>query len=249
MQGVAAVAHLVAIIHESGRQTFDAVNVAGTRNVVDAAKATGVRRFLHMSALGAVDDSELRYVYSKWLGEEAVRKSGLEYTIFRPSVIFGEGFGFIDRIVQSVNMTRPVVPVPGSGKNRFQPMWSGDVAECFARALNDPATAGKTYEIGGPEHLTYEQVLDMVMAKLGAKRVKIHVPLFAMRPVAILMDAFLKDPPVTPVQLKQLKLDNTTALDSVERSFGFKPKSLADGLDYIAPKKRTRDAAASQVTR
>lgn len=233
LQGVDTVIHLVAIIREKGSYTFEAVNVQGTANLVQAMQATGVQRLIHMSALGTGPAPQFRYTYSKWRGEEAVRQSGLHWTIFRPSIIFGEGFGFIDRVKQAVTMTPPLASIPGPGKVRFQPIWVEDVARCIAMALRDESAIGKTYEIGGPEHLTYEEILDLVIRELGLRRIKVHVPLWLLKLVVPLMGV-LPDPPVTSVELAQLDLgDNITALDSVERSFGFRPARLADKLGYI----------------
>ncbi|MDI6711084.1 MAG: complex I NDUFA9 subunit family protein [Bacillota bacterium] len=226
-QGVDRVVHLVAIIRERGKATFQAVNVEGTRHLAEAAAQAGVRHFVHLSALGAGPDPRLRYTYSKWLGEEAVRSSGVPWTIIRPSVIFGEGFGFVDRLVQAVNMTPGLVAVPGSGRTLFQPVWAGDVARVVARVLAEGAPHfGQAYEIGGPEHLSYEQMLDIVMRSLGVRKRKVHVPLFLVRPALAVMERVLPDPPATTTELAQLAKDNITAPDSIERAFGFRPRSF-----------------------
>ncbi len=232
--GVETVFHLVAIIRERGQATFQRVNVEGTRNVVRACRAAGVRRLLHLSALGVRDDPAYRYIYSKYLGERAVRESGLDWTIFRPSVIYGPGFGFFDRLLQSIRMAPPpIVPVPGSGRARFQPIWVGDVVECVVRALANPGSVGQTYELGGPEHLTYEEMLDLLMEVRGIRRIKVHVPLPLIRLAAPVMGLAMADPPVSPVELKQLDVDNVTDLDGVRRRFGFDPRPLREGLEYL----------------
>lgn len=233
-KGVRQVIHLVAIIREKGPRTFRAVNVQGTQNVVDAAKNAGVEHFIHMSALGAAPDPRYRYAYSKWCGEEAVRRSGLPYTILRPSVIFGEGFGFVDRLVQAVRMAPGLAPVPGRGDVRFQPIWVGDVARCLGKIWEEGSPHyGKVYEIGGPEYLTYVEMLDAVLAVLGRRARKVHIPLWLLRAVVPVLERILPDPPVTSGELAQLDFDNVTDLDGVERQFGFVPRRLADGLDYL----------------
>ncbi len=241
MQGVDTVIHLVAIIRESKKATFNGVNAQGTKNMVEAARASSVKRFIHMSALGASPNPRYRYTYSKWQGEEAVRSSNLDYIIFRPSVIFGQGFGysFIDSMIRSLTMFPFIAPVPGSGKARFQPIWVEDVISCLIRALESEKgglgmeESEKTCEIGGPEHLSYEEMLDTVIHVLGIRRVKVHIPVPLMRLAVIVMERVVSDPPVTSVELAQLDLDNTTDLDSVERHFGFKPLALNQGLGYI----------------
>ncbi|MEE9583112.1 MAG: complex I NDUFA9 subunit family protein [Dehalococcoidales bacterium] len=236
MSGVESVIHLVAILRESKGATFDGVNVQGTKNVVQAALGAGVKRFIHIGALGAGPNPRYRYAYSKWQGEEAVRSSNLDYTILEPSIMFGTGAGFITRLIRSLKTFPFLAPIPGSGKTRFQTIWVEDVATCVLKALGGEKSR-QTCKIGGPEHLTYEQILDAVIDALGTKRIKVHLPLLLMRPAVTAMEKVMSDPPVTLGELKQLEVDNTTDLDSVERQFGFKPLPLSQGLDYIKPAK------------
>jgi len=236
LQGIDTVIHLVAIIRETRGATFGGVNAQGTRNMVEAAQSAGVKRFIHMSALGASPDPKYRYTHSKWQGEEAVRSSNLDFIIFRPSAIFGQGFGysFIDSMIRSLRMFPFIAPVPGSGKTRFQPIWVKDVVSCIISALQ-AGKDGQTYEIGGPEHLSYEEMLDTIIHVLGMRRTKLHIPIPFMRIAVMAMERTMNNPPVTSVELAQLEIDNTTHLDSVERCFGFKPLALNQGLDYIKP--------------
>jgi uncharacterized protein YbjT (DUF2867 family) len=230
MKGADTVIHLVAIIRESKAATFQGVNAQGTGNMVEAALASGVKRFIHISALGASPDPGYRYTYSKWQGEEAVRSSNLDYTIFRPSVIFGQGYGysFVDSMIRSLNMLPLIAPLPGGGKTRFQPIWVEDVVSCIIVAVND---RGKGCENGK----TYREMLDAVIHALGARRVRVNIPITLMRLVVPAMERAMSNPPVTSVELKQMDLDNTTDLDSVERHFGFKPAALSQKLSYIKP--------------
>ncbi len=228
-RGAAAVVHLVAVIRERGGATFDRINVEGTRNVVRAAEATGCRRFIHMSALGVQETPAYRYAHSKWLAEQAVMQSSLEWTIFRPSVIYGEGFGFFDRMLQSLRLAPPpLAPVPAS-RAKFQPIAAKDVARCVVDALGHSQTVGRVYELGGPEQLTYGEMLDIVLKDQGLKRVKVPVPMALLRLVVPVMERLLADPSVTSVELKQMELNNITDPDSVPRSFGFQPRSMRNG--------------------
>ncbi|MCL6560081.1 MAG: complex I NDUFA9 subunit family protein [Firmicutes bacterium] len=236
--GLEGVIHLVAVIREKGDATFFRVNVQGTCNLLAAAEAAGVRRFIHMSALGARDDPAYRYVYSKWLAEEAVRNCSMHWTIFRPSLIYGEGFGFFDRLIQSVRMfPPPFVPLPGGGKTRFQPVAVDDLVCCVVKSLKAPGFEGRVCEIGGPEHLSYAQMLDALMDTLHIRRIKVPVPLPLMRVVVPLMGVMMEDPPVTTVELRQLDHDNVTDPDAVEKQFGFKPRRLCDGFGFMRDKK------------
>lgn len=237
--GVEVVINLVAIIRELEDMTFEKVNAEGTLNSVIAAQEAGVKHFIQLSALGAVDNPALRYAYSKWQGEESVRQSGLGWTIIRPSVIYGEGFGFFDRLIQSIKMSPPpIIPVPGKGTTLFQPIAVEDVVRCILAVLEKPSMSGQIYEIGGPEHLSYEQMLDMIILSRGIKRIKIKIPMFLVNIVVPIMEKIIKDPPVTMEELKQLQYDNIADIDSVQNSFGFEPKPLIEGIKYLTPAKK-----------
>lgn len=230
-RGVEGIFHTVAVIRESEGATFEKVNVEGTFNMVVAAGEAGVRRFVHISALGASNNPRCSYVYSKWLGEEAVRQSGLEWTIVRPSVIYGEGFGFFDRLWQSVKLSPPpFVFIPGRGNTLFQPIDVDDVVKCLLYIWNHRNTVRQIYEIGGPEHLSYVQMLHILLEVCEQRRIVIPVPLALLRGIVSLMTKVFNDPPVTLVELKQLEIDNITEPDAVYKNFGFKPRSLREGL-------------------
>ncbi|HEX77012.1 MAG TPA: complex I NDUFA9 subunit family protein [Dehalococcoidia bacterium] len=230
--GAEAVIHLAAIIRERGKATFHRTNYEGTRNVVGAAVRTGAKRLLFMSNLGAAPDPAFPFLHSKWQAEEAIKASGLDYTIFRSSVLFGEGDGFVSPLAGLIKRL-PLVPVIGSGQTRFQLLSVDEVVTCLIMALGDDKTIGQVMELGGPEHLTYEEIVDLIMGVLGRRRPKVHIPVTLMQPLAWLMDKLLPRPLVTPGQLAMLRRDNITDLDVVERAFGFKPISLRQGLDYI----------------
>lgn len=235
LDGCETVIHLVGIIEEHGPATFDAVIRQGTENVVNEARRAGVRHFIHMSALGAVDDPSYGYHFAKWRSEQAVKSSGLPYTIFRPSVIFGPGDGFINALAAVVR-SFPVVPVVGSGQSKFQPVRIEDVADAFARAVTDPETTrGQTYELGGARTYTYEEMLDAIASKMGKRRPKVHVPVGLMELVVGASKPLPKNlrPPVTIEQLKMLSLDNSTDHSATEFLIGRKPVALEDGISYV----------------
>lgn len=238
LAGVDAVVHLVAIIREVGGATFEQINYQGTVNIVDVALAAGVRRFVQMSANGARPGGAYPYFDTKFRAQQYVVESGLDYTIVQPSVIFGRGDGFITALADLVRKPllfapAPILPVAGNGRAPFQPVWAGDVASAFAAVLEDRETIGRVVQLGGPERLTYDEILDAVMAQLGLRRVKIHVPLPLMRPVVAVMDRILPKPPVTTEQFKMLALDNSTSDSATARLIGRAPRRLAEGIDYI----------------
>lgn len=234
MDGCEATVHLVAIISEEGGATFDSVIHQGTVNAVNEATRSGVTRFIHMSAMGALDNAAYPYLKAKFDAEQAVRNAGIPWTIFRPSVIFGPGDGFINVLADLVRKA-PIIPVVGSGNSKFQPVSVKEVAAAFVRALNDPSTAGKIYELGGPDIFTYEEMLDIIAAKLGKKKPKVHVPVGLMKPVVALSKSLPKSlrPPVTEEQLRMLSLDNCSDNSATGSLIGRPPLSLRDGIDYI----------------
>jgi uncharacterized protein YbjT (DUF2867 family) len=247
MDGCEAVIHLAAIIEEEGDATFDGVIRGGTINAVREAQRAGVRRFLHMSALGTRNDPRFGYFEAKWQAEKAVEQSGIPWTIFRPSVIFGPGDGFVTTLATLVK-TAPVIPVVGAGKSLFQPIAAQEVAAAYVRALEDPSTAGHIYELGGGKTYTYEDLLEAVARRLGVAKGKVHVPIGLMKAVVRLTAPLPRAlrPPVTSEQLKMLAIDNATERSATAELIGREPVRLEDGLDYIArakPEIGTRDSS------
>ncbi|MEE9201867.1 MAG: complex I NDUFA9 subunit family protein [Dehalococcoidia bacterium] len=237
--GAGGIIHLAAIIREKGRATFRRVNTEGTQHLVAAAQRAGVGRFIYMSNLGVRGpEPAYPFLHSKWLGEEAVREGGLAYTIFRPSVMFGLEDRFINVLADLIRRA-PVVPVIGPGRTRFQLISVAEVARCLAAALEDSRFTGQTVEIGGPEHLGYEEIIDLIIRTLGKRRLKVHIPVPLMRPVVWLMERLLPQPPLTSQQLSMLGRDNITELDAVERWFGFRPTPLGQEIGYIRQSRRT----------
>jgi NADH dehydrogenase len=232
MRGVDTVVHLVAIIREKRNEKFDLINRRGTEVVVQAAREEGVRHFVHMSAIGAHDDPAYPYLHSKWQGEQAVINSGLTYTIFRPSIQFGEGDEFINTLAGVVKAF-PLVPVAGSGQVRLQPISVEEVGAMVSLVVDDPRFGGRTIEIGGPDHLTYNEITDIIARTLKVRRIKAHLPLPLMKGLIRIMEVLLSHPPATASQLELLALDNVTDIDSVEKAFKLKPRSLEGNIGYI----------------
>ena len=232
LEGVDALLNLVAVIVEKGGQSFDAVNAEGTRRVAEAAKAAGVGHLIQMSALGAGPDPRYTYLLSKWQGEEYVKASGVPYTILRSSLMFGPGDGFFTVLTRLVRRN-PVVPIVGDGRASFQPIAVEDTArivvECVERGPDR-----RTHDIGGPDHLSYEEIVDIIRRELGVHRLKVHLPVLAMLPAAVVMEkVFPRRPPITPGQLRLLEKHNTTRLDAVASAFGFRPLAFAENCGYL----------------
>lgn len=231
MQGCAAVIHLVGIIreHPGLGVTFERLHAVATANMVEATQAARVRRYLHISALGTRPNARSRYHQTKWEAEERVRGSGLEWTIFRPSVIYGPGDGFVTMLARMVRRL-PMVPVIGNGKYQLQPVPVEQVAEAFARALTREGTAGQTYEVGGPRPYPFLEILDLIGAALGKRKVrKVYQPLGVMRPLVAWLER-LPFFPLTSDQLLMLEENNVCDPKPFFRAFDLEPIEFPDGL-------------------
>lgn len=222
-----AVVHLVAIPREQKGRRLDAVNVRGTRRVVAAAEKAGIRRLVHLSALGVADDPKLRYLRSKWLGEEAVRRSSLDWVVLRPSLLFGPGDGFFRLVRTTLKWWSPgVVAIPGRGDTRFQPLAVDDLARAVVQAVTDDRHVHHVLELGGPEWVTYRQIVDRVMAATGMRRIALPMPVALLSALTVVTDRVLPIFPVSHDQIASLSRPNFTDLDAFERAFGFAPRPL-----------------------
>ena len=214
--GCSHVIHLVAIIR--GRPAdFERVMTDGTRNVVAAAQAEGVKRFVLMSALGTTEHAGVPYYAAKWNEEQAVIDSGLEHTIFRPSFIFGRG-GALPTFIQQVKLS-PVVTVIGDGKQRSQPIAVDDVASTFALAVDDPRAADRTFELGGPDVVDWNELYLTIARVLGKSRRLVHIP-FAVARAGALLTERLPGAPLTADQVTMLQgADNVVSNSDAQDTF------------------------------
>jgi NADH dehydrogenase len=212
-EGVDAVVHQVAIIKGSN-QAFESVMEQGTRNVVAAAQEAGVRRFVLASALGLDERSKdaVPYFAAKWQMEKAVRESGLEHVIFRPSFVFGSDGGVLPTFIRLARYA-PVTPIIGPGRQRLQPIWVEDLAEYYARALTEQAAANRTFDLGGPEAVSWNEFWERLKRVLGVHRPSIHVPFGVMRVQATVTER-LPGAPLTRDQLTMLQLGDNVVGDS-----------------------------------
>lgn len=231
--GCDAVIHLAGIISEAGRNTFERVHVGFTRAMLAAASAAGVPRFVQMSALGTRPDARARYHQTKWEAEELVRQSGLDWTIFRPSVIYGRDDGFVNLLAKIARWS-PVVPVFGAGRNQLQPVAIEDVAHAFVQALSAPASIGRTYDLCGTEVFTMSQVWRTILQITRRRRWVLRVPMPLARLQALMLEgacAILRRPsPLTRDQLLMLEEDNTGDPGPAAAEFSIPVRSFAEGI-------------------
>ncbi|WP_372781701.1 complex I NDUFA9 subunit family protein [Phenylobacterium sp.] len=212
LSGATAAVNLVAVMHESGRQGFQALHVMGAQNVATAAKAEGVSRLVQVSALGADAASESKYARTKAEGEAAARAVYPDAVVVRPSVVFGPEDDFFNRFAAMAQVS-PVLPLIGGGHTRFQPVFVGDVSKALARLASAPEAAGRTYELGGPAVFTFRQLMELMLAEIDKRRFLAPVPW----PVAGLIGAVgdlagaVIAPPLTSDQVTLLKTDNVVS--------------------------------------
>jgi uncharacterized protein YbjT (DUF2867 family) len=200
--------NLVGLLFERGRQSFDAVHAYGAEQVALAAGAHGAR-LVHVSAIGADEHSRSAYARSKAAAERLVLAAQPQAVIMRPSVIFGPEDDFFNRFAALARIS-PALPLVGGGATRFQPVFVGDVAAAIAEAVDGNAKGGTIYELGGPEVLTFEQLMRYVLATIERKRLLIPVPFFAAKIKAALLQ-YLPKPPLTPDQVELLRIDNVVS--------------------------------------
>ena len=234
VNGVEAVIHLVGIISEVGESTFENVHVRGTGNIVTATRQAGATRFVHMSALGTRPNAVSRYHQTKWVAEDIVRQSGLDFTIFRPSLIYGPQDQFINLFARMIRFS-PVVLLMGSPRARFQPVPVEVVATAFVRSLGQPKSIGQTYDLCGPDALTLSEIVDQLMDVLQRRRLKIRVPLGLARCQAAFLEFVFrrllrKASPLSRDQLNMLQEDNVGDPQPANKLFGLKPLALREGI-------------------
>ena len=212
----------VGTLQEKGSQTFDLLHHSGPARLARFAREAGVERFVHFSAIGADSRSSSAYARTKAAGEQAVRDAFPTVTILRPSVVFGPEDQFFNRFA-AVAMFSPVLPLIGGGETRFQPVYVGDVADAVVNCLEDPATVGRLYELGGPKIYTFRALMEVMLREMGRARRFIDLP-FGIASVQARVLSLLPKPPVTPDQVEMLKRDNVVATGALDlRTLGIEP--------------------------
>jgi len=269
-RGAKAVIHTVGIIREHPNQTFEQIHVRGTAHVVAAAQNAGVPRYLHLSALGTRPGAASRYHQTKWAAEELVRSSGLAYTLFRPSLIYGKGDAFTNHLASLMRpplswLSGGFVPIPGGEEVILQPVAVGEVAEAVVRSLGQTAAVGQTFDLcGKPVSLKdlslaiaqamgrfptwVEQPPDVILAMIpwlwlrASKPVLFPVPLKLCRIAAAMLERILPQPPLTTDQVTMLEEGSCGDSTPVETLLGFHPVGLREGLaTYLAPRAGGRE--------
>jgi NADH dehydrogenase len=230
------VINLVGILFERSRQRFDAVQAEGAAAVTRA--ANGVKaRVIHVSAIGADENSPSHYARSKAQGERLVLAAQPDAVVMRPSVVFGPEDEFFNRFAALARIW-PALPLPGGGHTRFQPVFAGDVGEAMAKAADGKAKAGAIYELGGPDVRTFKELMEFTLATAERRRLLVPAPFALMKLQAAVLQ-FLPKPPITPDQVEMLRGDNVVSAAAREQgrtleALGIIPNSIAAVVpDYL----------------
>ncbi|WP_165423756.1 SDR family oxidoreductase [Ktedonosporobacter rubrisoli] len=230
VKGIDTIVHCAFITADRkqlGPDFYDATNVQGTANLVQVAQAAGVKRVIEIGGLGTKPDRPGSYMQGRYAAELLLSQSTLEWTIIRPSVLFGKDAPFIKGLVELIR-SAPVVPLIGGGGMKFQPIYVEDVVSVIIEVLREPErTTNKIYTIGGPAYYTFAQILAELLKATHKRRPRVYAPKALVGLAAALMEAVLPNPPLTKAAMTLFTFDNVTDLDSVERDFGFRPMSFS----------------------
>jgi uncharacterized protein YbjT (DUF2867 family) len=234
--GCDTVVHLVAI--RQGRpEQFQRIMIDGTRNLLAAAREAGVHRFVHMSALGTTAETKdlVPYYHAKWEMEQDVKSAGIPYVVFRPSFVFGKDGGILPTFAKLARFA-PVTPIIGTGRQRIQPIWADDVGAYFARAVDLDAATDRTFELGGPDAVTWNEFWERLKRTRGIRRrPSVHVPIGLMKLNALVTERLPGDIPLTRDLLKMLEAgDNVVTDTSAVEIFGLPLVSLDEQLRRAA---------------
>jgi len=230
LKGADIVVHLAALVNSADKREMHESNVISTRNILEASKKNKVKRFVFFSS--AVITSKILGIYSdsKLEGERLVRKSGLAYTIVRPSLLYGradnKNFGGMINLIRKL----PVVPIVGTGCAKTQPVYIDNVIDATYKIIRSEKAKNKEYFIAGPDALTLNDMVDMVAENLGLKRIKLHIPILIMRIIVFFYERIKKNPTIISEQIKRMDEDKTYDISNAKRDLGYKPISFEQGL-------------------
>ena len=247
-EGADAVVNFVGVLQPGGAQSFEAVHAFGAEASARAAQEAGAKSFIQISAIGADASSASHYASTKAEGEARARAQFANAEILRPSVVFGPEDDFFNRFATMARFS-PALPLIGGGQTRFQPVFAGDVGEAIARLIEAQAADGKTYELGGPEVLTFRQLLEFVLKVTGRKRLLAPLPFPVANILGTVMQ-YLPGAPITADQVELLKSDNVVSAEAVKagltlHGLGIQPQAI----EAIVPAYLYRYRKAGQFTK
>lgn len=236
MVGIETILHVGGANLGTGPEDYSELHRRGAEILVSAALEAGVRRIVYVSQLGADRASAYPLLQANALVEETIQNSGLDYTILRSSVLYGEGDAFTTGLAQIIAASPLFFFLPGDGTTSLQPLWVQDLASCILWSLDIDETIGNTYSLGGPEYFTLEEIVQMVMQEAALLRIVVKTRPPYLRFGARVLRAILRRPPVNSHWLDYLAVSRTTDLNTLPRVFGLSPSRMEDRLGYLRDK-------------
>lgn len=246
--GIDTVIHLAGIEGQGGSDHSLELEEAGTQNIAEAAAEAGIQRIFFLSHFGVDRGSAYLSMQVKALAEEHIRNSGVPYTILRTGLLFGRQDNFTTSLAMLVGISPLFFPMPGDGSTLLQPLWVDDLATAITWALDEPSTVNKTIEIGGPEYISFKQILRMIMTASSAPRILLPARPPYLRAGAWLMEKLLPHSPINPLWLDYLAVDRTTDLNTLPHMFGLQPSRMEDKIDYLGERNWGWDLLIRQFT-
>ena len=232
MVGVDIIFHLASGEWRGPRAELMDSDIQATRAVVEAAEDAGVQRIFYVSHLGADRASAYPVLKAKGIAEEFIRRSKLDYTILRSAIVYGPNDRFTSGLARVLGVS-PFFIMPGNGRTVLQPLWVEDLVTCLTWALDDPETINKVVDIGGPEYLTFQQVVQLVMEETGLRRAFIHLPPPYVRGLTVFLESMIPNLPTSVYWLDYMAVNRTTALDTMPRAFNLMPARMSQRLAYL----------------
>ena len=232
MVGIDVIYHLASGEWRGPRAELMDSDIQATRAVVEAAEDAGVKRIFYLSHLGADRASAYPVLKAKGIAEEFIRRSKLDYTILRSAIVYGLNDRFTSGLARVLGVS-PFFIMPGNGRTVLQPLWVEDLVTCLTWALEDPETIDKVVDIGGPEYLTFQQIVQLVMQETGLRRTIIHLPPPYMRGLTVFLESMIPNLPTSVYWLDYMAVNRTTALDTMPRVFNLMPARMSQRLVYL----------------
>ncbi|MGW8250582.1 MAG: SDR family oxidoreductase [Anaerolineales bacterium] len=233
MVGVDVLYHLAGVERGSAYTSLADVDIEGTRAVMRAAADARIQRVFFVSHLGADRASAYPVIKAKGIAEDFIRRSGIDFTILRSAITYGRGDGFTTGLAALIHALPYIFLVPGDGKTLLQPIWVEDLVTCLTWALDDETTRNETYEVGGPEYFSFNQVVETIMQITGTQKRLVHARPPYMRYLTQFLDSFFPGLPSSVYWLDYLAINRTCTLDTVPRVFNLMPARFSQHLDYL----------------
>jgi len=233
MVGVNTIFHLASGEWSGPSASLMEIDIQGTRALINAAEDAGVERILYVSHLGADRASAYPVLKAKGIAEEFIRRSRINYTILRSALVFGPNDGFTTGLARLLRAIPFFYFIPGDGSTQIQPLWVEDLVTCMAWSMDDPETFNRVFDIGGPEYLSIQQIIELILKTIGLRRALIHTPFPYLRGMTVLLDYFFPKLPVSIYWLDYLAVNRTTALDTLPRVFNLMPSRMSTHMAYL----------------